>query len=159
ARERPDRIYVRQSFRLSDTPETATLRVGGRGGYTVFVNGVLLLRGSGDVAQNVYVTRYLGKGVNVLAIECENRGGDAAVQFELAIRYRTGRTALVISNGDERATRVRSPGWERLAFDDRTWPPSALSDERRTTNDQRPPARPGATLNPQRSTLNPLFDY
>src|SRR5207237_9985915 len=93
---RPDRIYVRQRFRLSDSPEVATLRVGGRGDYTVYLNGGLILRGSGDVAQNVYVTRYIAKGSNVVAIECQNRADAAALEFELAIRYRTGRTALVV---------------------------------------------------------------
>lgn len=118
----PEKVYFRQGFRLRDLPQLATLQVGSRGRYTLYVNGGLIMRGNGGPQEDtVYITRYVRRDINLLAFDCDNTVGQGGLRFTLTIRYRDGRTATVVSNGDERITRRQIPGWEQTALDDHTW--------------------------------------
>lgn len=123
-----DRVFLRQPFRLSDTPDIVKLAAASRGRFSVYINGGLLVRANpSEDYQTLFLTPYVVKGPNVLAIACDPAAGSSVtngVRFELTIRYRTGRVGLVQSNGDERVSRDRVAGWEKIEFDDRTWPVS-----------------------------------
>jgi hypothetical protein len=122
-----DRVYFRQPFRLADTPELVKLSIAARGKFSVYINGGLLVRATpSEEYQSLFLTPYVMKGQNVLAIACDSATGQNGLRFELAIRYKTGRTAVVQSNGDERISKERLPNWERPDFDDRTWQVAAV---------------------------------
>lgn len=118
----PETVYFRQPFTLSASPAVALLRITGRGQYTVYVNGRSVLRSSAKGAiQQADLTRLLRRGRNLLAVECMRTAGAGGLAFHLTIRYADGRTLQVVSDGAVRMSRAFTPGWEGIAFDDRTW--------------------------------------
>lgn len=122
-----DRVYLRQPFRLSDAPELVKLEVAARGRFSVYINGGLLVRATpSEDYQTLFFTPYVVKGPNVLAIACDPAQGTNGIRFELTVRYPTGRTAVVVSNGDEKVSRAQTPDWEKVAFNDRAWQTAAV---------------------------------
>ena len=152
-----DRVYFRQAFKLSDFPERVKLEVAARGRFSVYINGGLLVRANpSEDYQTLFLTPYVIKGPNVLAIACDPAAGVNGIRFELSIRYRNGHTATVLSNGDERATRERITGWETAAFDDRKWPLTVVVGGARAET----PRAARTTAPEQRSTLPSVrYDY
>jgi hypothetical protein len=132
-----ERVYLRQTFRLSDAPELVKLDVASRGRFSVYVNGGLLVRATpSEDYQTLFLTPYVAKGSNVLAIACDPAAGINGVRFVLSIRYRTGRAAAVVSNGDERVSRERLPDWEKSAFNDRAWQLASIVGGTTSSNSQ-----------------------
>jgi hypothetical protein len=149
------RVYLRQPFRLSDVPELVQLRVASRGSFTVFLNGGLMLRGAGDATEKtIFLTRYVFKGPNVLAIESDAGRETGGVRFTLSVRYRDGRVATVVSNGDERVSTQEAPGWNQAAFDDSRWAVSVVAGTEGPVPEAGPKAAPIETVRPIQGDLD-----
>lgn len=118
----PETVYFRQPFTLSALPVAAVLRICGRSQYTVYVNGRSVLRAvAKDTIHQADLTRLLRRGRNVLAVECTRTAESGGLAFHLTIRYADGRTLQIISDGAVRVSRVFTPGWEEVNFDDQMW--------------------------------------
>lgn len=178
----PQVVYVRQPFGLSQKPIRVSLTVASREKFRASINGIEVLAGEGigagkpsDVpGQTLDVLRSVRQGRNVLAFECDTDDArKAGIRFALTIRFRDGRTVLVVSNGDERTMVVaesqRIQGWNLPTYDDKAWVLSQVetTDARvvtvpappNKTKPSPPPTRP--TPEPPLSAppvLKPIFD-
>ncbi|HSV72215.1 MAG TPA: beta-galactosidase [Chthonomonadales bacterium] len=121
-------VAFRQTLHLSEAPLSATIAVDAAGAVEVAANGRQVLRASsGRGGQAIPIGGLLRRGRNVVAIRCDHRAAAAGLWFEIVVRYRTGRTAVVTSNGDERTAIDPSPGWSLADTRDESWPRAVVA--------------------------------
>ena len=91
-------------------------------------------------AKQYEVTRELLRGPNALCATIVNHGGPGGIILHLSITYQDGSEQEVFSDTTWKASREKSPGWEKAGFSDKEWqtPVSAgdyLTDPYPVTND------------------------
>jgi hypothetical protein len=123
--------YLRKQFNLPPGREiaAAVLTLTADDAFSVRLNGAAL----GSSADWRYPARYdataaIRAGVNVLAIEVENRKSDvvanpAGLIASLDIRLADGQSRRIVSDASWRSASAEAAGWEQAAFDDAAWPP------------------------------------
>ncbi len=133
------------------------LQIAAPGRFSIYINGRLVIRANpSEEYQTLFLTPYVTKGLNVLGIACDPASGIPGIRFEMTVRYPTGRTVSVVSNGDERITRTAGSGWERVDFDDRAWP---LAVPIVQTSSQPPATRPAAQPAASIPSIPVRYDY
>ena len=120
-------VAFRQTVLLAEAPVAATVSVAAVGTVEIAANGVQVFRATAArSAQAVPIGAQLRRGRNVVAIRCDDRASAAGLWFQITIRYPSGRTVVVTSDGDERVAIDPSPGWSAVETQDHTWPRAAL---------------------------------
>ncbi len=121
-------LFYRRWFTLSEAPASATLQVGARGSFVVYVNGTSTTAGAGESAvAGLSVTRRLRKGANLLAVEVRRGTTHPALTYRLAVKTAAGRRLDFLSDGQGRVAGTFEAGWESMAFADRRWPASKVA--------------------------------
>ncbi|HXG10864.1 MAG TPA: HEAT repeat domain-containing protein [Gemmataceae bacterium] len=128
ARDAPaETRYFRRVFTI-DRPvanpvDEATLDITADNRFTVWVNGVEV--GRGDDGKAVFrfdVRRHLVHGKNVLAVEAANTEGPAGLLVRLGYVPNGQSRLALFSDGSWKASKKAEEGWQKVDFDDSTWP-------------------------------------
>lgn len=124
--------YFRKSFTLTEdqTAARAVLTVTADNRHVVHLNGHRIGEGSDWSRPGEHdVTRLLGAGPNVLAVEGGGDGGVDALLCDLVIDLTNGETLRISSDTTWRASSHRYEGWTEKNFDDDAWEPARFMGE------------------------------
>ena len=124
--------YFRRQFTLAAKPAgAATLNVGVDESFKVWLNGTEVGKSSHDYfSQHVYafdVTAVLAEGVNVIALEGDNKpdpfspGFATAAAFMVKLTEAGNPKPLVVSDDQWKSSKVKADGWQNPGFDDASW--------------------------------------
>jgi len=112
----------RRTFRLDGLADSARLRITCDNGYTVFVNG--RDAGSGNAWERIQeydVRALLRAGVNVIAVDARNAGGEGALIAELTLRDEDAAPVRIATDALWRCAPQAADGWREAGFDDSAW--------------------------------------
>ncbi|MCD6598553.1 MAG: hypothetical protein J7L04_12740, partial [Bacteroidales bacterium] len=126
--------YYRYEFNLSEIPEGAIVNINGDNGVKFWVNGVPVVPGKNAESWAVFDTHsinsLLRKGKNIIAMEESNHAGYGWVVFQGLIHFANGDEKDLVSNSDWKESENEFPNWQSLKFDDSSWKPPTLADEK-----------------------------
>ena len=122
------KAWFRRTFALPADRPLASARVWltADNGFVLFVNGQELGRATNfSILYGYDVTEALRAGDNVIAIEGDNLGDSdnpAGLLVALRVAFQDGDPLILHSDGDWKAAREVSAGWEQPDLDDTAWP-------------------------------------
>jgi hypothetical protein len=124
-----EKRFFRRSFVLSSgqTVDHAQASVSVDDRFTAWLNGRLLGSGTGwqSTRQFSIPAAYLRSGTNVLAVEARNMpasgSNPAGLIAAVEVRFSSGDTLKLISDGDWRVANSAPTDWEKPDFDDAAW--------------------------------------
>ncbi len=117
-----ERIFLRTSFSLEDSPEKARITVSADNHATVWINNQkLLVNDRWQDPSAADASEVLQQGENVVSIEAENDGGPAAVLVDLMYESPGGEARRIVSDDSWRVTKNAEDGWRQSGFEDDGW--------------------------------------
>ncbi len=140
---------VRRRFNLKEKPADAWLQLSADDQIDdIFVNGVKI---PGLWSQDwkypsvVNVTKYLRRGVNLLAVKYTNIGGIGGLMYDLTVNDAAGGHVIIAGDGSEKCRYGQEPAaWFEENFNDAAWASAEI--------------REGAPFEPYETVLLPYLD-
>ncbi len=117
-----DSRYLRRVFQLATKPAAAEIHITVDNQYTLYVNGQSV-GSDGDWygAEKYDITKLLTQGANVVAIEANNAGGQAAAICWMKITGADQRVTVIGTDAAWLVSLAKAEGWERANFDEAAW--------------------------------------
>jgi len=119
----PDFAFVRKTMRIENPSEVVNVKIQALvdDDYVMYFNGDKT-GSAGFREEKIFdVTSSIQKGENVIAAKLGNGGGALGFICEICINYRDGRSEIISSDNDWRASDVDTRGWQQIGFDDKDW--------------------------------------
>lgn len=109
--------YFRRTFEVAGTVKSATLVTSCDNHVAAYLNGQLVAK-CDEWQQPVKadVAKHLKPGVNVLACQCSNDGGPAALVLRLTIEKSDGMKDVLVTDKSWTASRTAKDGWQAADF-------------------------------------------
>lgn len=116
------KIWLRREVPV-DQPSTCQVRIACDDAFTLWVNGRKIGSGGGDESFRFNLNGIVEEGVNVFAIEAENKGGPAGVVLDGVVRSQGGDEIAIDSGPEWRVTRTEPKGtaWLEPRFAAEGW--------------------------------------
>ncbi|MHB8899134.1 MAG: glycosyl hydrolase [Thermoguttaceae bacterium] len=119
--------YFHRRFDLAGVPKSCRLRITCDNGYTVWLNGRQVGRGSAwSRVQEYDVASALQSGTNVLAAEARNEGGEGGLIAELTFDETSDRVGPIATGESWLAASAAPAGWPAPGWDDPAWKPAKV---------------------------------
>jgi hypothetical protein len=102
--------------------EKAYLRITADDTYTAYINGSKI--GSCENWQDVNtydVSSFLKKGINVLAVECSNKGAAEGLTARCVVSFKSGKEVDFCSDKTWVSSAKKTDGWQNIEFDPSNW--------------------------------------
>ncbi|ADB18335.1 heme-binding protein [Pirellula staleyi DSM 6068] len=117
--------HFRKTITL-ESPEQGSVSIAGDDNYELYINGRRVGGGSStEKLQDFDVTRFLGRGNNVVAVRATNKsGGTAAVVVRVTIKEKEGDWQAFSSDDTWRTSERPLPLWNTTIYNDRSWAPA-----------------------------------
>jgi putative membrane-bound dehydrogenase-like protein len=116
------KIWLRREAR-TDQPSTCQVRIACDDAFTLWVNGRKIGSGEGGSSHRFNLNGIVQEGVNVFAVEAENRGGPAGFLLDGVIRGQGGDETPIDTGPEWRVTRTAPAGsaWLEPRFAEDGW--------------------------------------
>lgn len=116
------KIWLRREIR-TDQPSTCQVRIACDDAFTLWVNGRKIGSGEGGSSHRFNLNGVVQEGVNVFAVEAENRGGPAGFLLDGVIRGQGGDETPLDTGPDWRVTQTEPAGaaWLEPRFAAEGW--------------------------------------
>ena len=128
----PGPRFFRRAFRVTDDhPITnAVLRITADDACTIFLDGREIgSRSGGHATKEMDLTHRLTPGLHLLAVRAENRGetpNPAGLIARLQVDFAAGPPLVVRADESWRTSKIESPDWQTVDFDDTNWQPARV---------------------------------
>lgn len=115
-------VHFRRTLSLK-APEGGTITIAADDAYELFVNGQKIGVGNGTKKLVEYdVSKFLTKGMNVVAVKAVNKSGDsAAIVARVMVKEKGGTWLSYSSNDAWKSSSEALPLWNTIAYTDRSW--------------------------------------
>lgn len=115
-------VFFRHRVELDAAVKSAKVYATCDNKLTLFINGKKVGT-SPDWPQPIQkdVTKQLKQGENIIAADCQNRGGIAAFVLKMVFELADGSTKTIVSDKGWKLTETQERAWSAAAFDDSSW--------------------------------------
>ncbi|MBN2473146.1 MAG: hypothetical protein JXB62_00960 [Pirellulales bacterium] len=136
--------YFHRPFTLMAVPKTCRIRLTCDNGYTLFVNGREIGRGSAWASVQEYdAVAALKPGINLIAVDARNEGGEGALIAEVSLEQADGHVTRLGTDATWLVAPTAPTGWPSAGFADSGWMParvvSSFEDSLWAKHEQGPP--------------------